>query len=155
MLARGPGALLRWAVVSAPLHLAWELAQLPLYTIYYEGSRAGIAFAVAHCTGGDVLIALGTYAIASAIARSWQWPRQRPRAGFVVLLVAGVAYTAFSEWLNVSVRGSWAYAPAMPQLGGIGLSPLVQWVVVPILALALLRRLAPATPDSGRLQSRR
>jgi hypothetical protein len=50
-----------------------------------------------------------------------------------------MAYTVFSEWLNVSVRGSWEYAAAMPEVLGIGLSPLFQWLVVPGLALFLLR----------------
>jgi hypothetical protein len=130
----------RWLALSLPLHLAWELAQLPLYTIWREGSAGGIAFAVAHCTGGDVLIALGTYAAGAAVAHTWEWPLRRPRGGLLAVLVAGVAYTAFSEWLNVSVRGSWAYADAMPQVAGIGLSPLAQWLVVPALAFALLRR---------------
>jgi hypothetical protein len=38
------------------LNLAWEIAQLPLYTIWTEAPPAGIAFAVAHCTAGDLLI---------------------------------------------------------------------------------------------------
>lgn len=36
----------------AALNLLWEIAQLPLYTIYEEGEPAAIAFAVAHCTAG-------------------------------------------------------------------------------------------------------
>jgi hypothetical protein len=48
-------------------------------------------------------------------------------------------YTAFSEWLNVSVRGSWDYALSMPQVFGIGLAPLIQWLVVPTLAILILR----------------
>ena len=130
----------RWLCLSLPLHLAWELAQLPLYTIYAQGRAGEIVFAVAHCTGGDGVIALGTYAAASLAARTWRWPVDRARIGLGVVLLSGVAYTAFSEWLNVSVRGSWAYAPAMPRIAGIGLSPLAQWIVVPAVAFALLRR---------------
>jgi hypothetical protein len=127
-----------WALYSAGYHLGWELLQLPLYTIW-RSDPSTIALAVVHCTGGDVLIALATYAVASAAARTWRWPTQRPALGIAAAIAAGVAYTAFSEWLNVSVRGSWAYADAMPVIGGIGLSPLLQWVFVPLVALRTLR----------------
>ena len=51
----------------------------------------------------------------------------------------GVAYTAFSEWRNV-YRLS-AYTDAMPLVLGIGLSPLMQWILVPLLAVMALRLL--------------
>ena len=55
----------------------------------------------------------------------------------MVALVLGVGYTIYSEWMNVNVRGNWAYAPAMPTLPGIGtgLFPLLQWIVVPTTTL--------------------
>jgi hypothetical protein len=131
--------LLQWLAFSLVFHLAWEIAQLPLYTIYRE-SLATISFAVAHCTVGDLLIALGTYAIGALVARSAAWPVQRPVAGGATVVLAGLAYTAFSEWLNVSVRGSWQYAAAMPTVFGIGLSPLMQWAVIPVTILAVTRQ---------------
>jgi len=86
-----------------------------------------------------VLIAVSTYALAAAIARTWQWPMRRSTLGIASAVAAGVAYTAFSEWLNVSVRGSWAYAEAMPTIAGIGVSPLLQWVLVPLVVLRTFR----------------
>jgi hypothetical protein len=94
-------ATLRWALLTGALNLAWEILQLPLYTVHYEGNPRTIAYAVA--------------------------------------IVAGISYTTLSEWLNVSVRGSWAYAPVMPQLFGIGLAPILQWLVVPAATLYMLR----------------
>ena len=41
----------------AGLSLTWEIAHLPLYTIWNEASPEYMAFAVAHCTVGDLLIA--------------------------------------------------------------------------------------------------
>lgn len=128
----------------AGLSLAWEVVQLPLYTIWEEGSAGWIAFAVAHCTAGDILIGLVCLVAALVITRArslrhWNW------AAIGVLIAAlGVAYTAWSEWANTLVRASWAYSRWMPTLalGGaeLGLSPLLQWLVVPPLALRLARR---------------
>ena len=138
---------MQWLGLSAMLNLVWEIGQLPLYAIYEEGDVATITFAVGHCTAGDVVIAAGTYLVAAPVARSGRWPIERPRLGLGAAIVAGMAYTAFSEWLNVSVRGSWAYAPSMPQVLGIGVAPLLQWLIVPGFTLLLVR---PA--GRGRLQ---
>ena len=51
-----------------------------------------------------------------------------------------MAYTVFSEWFNVYRLGSWAYADAMPTLGGIGLAPILQWLLMPALPLGLYIR---------------
>ena len=58
--------LRRYLVAVALLHLAWEVAQLPLYTLWWDGAAHEIAFAVVHCTVGDVLIA--TTSLVTALA---------------------------------------------------------------------------------------
>ena len=140
MTATWPRCVALWAGWSAGLNVAWEILQLPLYTIYESGPPAWMAFAVLHCTAGDVLIALACYAAAACATRTARWPLERPLFGLAIALPIGVAYTAFSEWLNVSVRGSWEYAAAMPRVYGIGLAPLLQWLLVPPAAVSLIRR---------------
>ena len=54
-----PALAIYLAVISG-LHLAWEVLQLPLYTIWTTGSLAEQVFAVVHCTGGDLMIALSS-----------------------------------------------------------------------------------------------
>ncbi|MBI1774074.1 MAG: hypothetical protein HYR63_01880 [Proteobacteria bacterium] len=68
----------------------------------------------------------------------------------VATVLIGIAYTIFSEWLNVQVRGSWAYSALMPVVPGtaIGLAPLLQWIAIPLLAFRLVRRHA----STGRAQ---
>lgn len=126
----------RYLTVIAVGNLLWEFAQLPLYTIWYEGSTMEILFAVAHCTGGDVLIAGTALLGALLIAGDRRWPQARFRAVAAIAILGGLAYTIFSEWLNTEIRGSWAYTEAMPQLPlvGAGIAPLAQWIVVPLIA---------------------
>jgi hypothetical protein len=128
----------------AALNLAWEVAQLPLYTLWREASVGYIAFAVAHCTVGDILIGGAALMLALIVSRAgplmrWPWLHIA-----LVATSAGAAYTLVSEWLNTSVRQSWEYSALMPtlELGRfvIGLSPLAQWLVVPPLAIYLARR---------------
>src|SRR5712691_3727222 len=90
--------LRRYLPWLAGLSLAWEIAQLPLYTLWKQATPAYMAFAVAHCTVGDVLIGSAALAAALVITRApalarWQWRR-------IALLTAVIAtsYTALSEW---------------------------------------------------------
>jgi hypothetical protein len=150
-LARAPSldwlkAIRVYVVVVAIWNLLWEALHLPLYTIWANGTLSEQIFAVIHCTGGDLLIAVSSLLLALCLIgeRAWPniqfWPVALLTAGF------GVTYTVFSEWLNLVVRQSWAYSELMPVLPwlGTGLSPLIQWIVIPIGALWLARRNASA-----------
>ena len=142
-------ALRRFILASALGNLAWEFAQLPLYTIWYDGSAREIAFAAIHCTGGDILISGISLLAALMFLGNGRWPH----AGFYSVasatIVGGLAYTIFSEWLNTEIRGSWAYSEWMPTLPliGVGLSPFTQWIVAPILTFWWARRPFAAISD--------
>lgn len=139
-----PTILRRYLLASAVLHLAWEIAQLPLYTIWSDELTTK-AFAVIHCTIGDLMITGLSLMAALALAAKPGWPISGSRNVWLVVLASGVGYTVYSEWLNVNVRGSWAYAPGMPTLPllGTGLAPLLQWIVLPTLTLLIAARTAP------------
>ena len=133
----------RYVPLLGALNLLWEIAQLPLYTLWEEGAPSFIAYAVVHCTLGDV--AIGTLALLVALiatrARAvdtWRW-----RQVSLFLVIPAVGYTALSEWINTIARGSWAYSALMPVVNfngfAIGLSPLLQWLVIPPVALWLAR----------------
>lgn len=134
---------LRYAPWFAGLNLLWEVAHARLYTLWYEAKPTYIAFSILHCTLGDVLIgpaALFTALIAGRegpVAR-WRWFRVA-----VLTVLIGLAYTVFSEWMNLTVLRSWTYAESMPtvRLGAleIGLTPLLQWLVIPPVSLYLAR----------------
>jgi hypothetical protein len=125
-------------------HLTWETLQLPLYTIWSSASPGEIAFAIMHCTAGDMLIAMATLMASLVVMGHPDWPLIGRRSVAALTVMGGLAYTIFSEWLNTGVREAWAYSDLMPTLPliGTGLSPLMQWVVVPTAALALAGRLA-------------
>lgn len=127
-------AVRRYLAASIAFHLVWETLQLPLYTIWTEPMRKQ-AFALLHCTIGDLMIAGLSLLAALAVVGKENWPRAGSRAIWLLLVLFGTGYAVYSEWLNVSVRGSWAYAPAMPTLPilGTGLAPLLQWIIVPTL----------------------
>jgi hypothetical protein len=133
-----------YLVVAVAGHLVWETSQLPLYTLWQSGTDGEIFRAVIHCTGGDGLISAAALTVSIAAARFAEWPLfGKPMIATTILV--GVAYTAFSEWLNVEVRTSWAYAASMPIIPvlGMGLTPMMQWLVIPAVSFAIASRWRP------------
>lgn len=126
------------------LNLGWEIVQLPLYTIWHDASAGYLAFAVLHCTAGDLLIGSAALALALLATRAgapsqWPWP-----GVMLITTTIGVGYTFVSEWMNTSIKQSWSYSNLMPafDIGSVtvGLSPVAQWLVLPTLALTIARR---------------
>jgi hypothetical protein len=129
-------ALAAWGL---PFNFLWELAQSPAYSDWGRGWSYLLRTRL-HCTAGDGLILLGAFWATSLVVRDRAWiggPRQGPLALFLGL---GLAYTVWSEWLNVSIRSAWGYSTTMPSLFGIGVLPLAQWLVVPLFVVWIVRR---------------
>lgn len=135
---------IRYLAFATAGNLVWELLQLPLYTLWYEASPGEIAFAVVHCTAGDILIAASSLALGVVVVRHLGPGTGNSHTRIATFTIAfGAAYTVFSEWMNVHVHGNWAYSSLMPMLPvvGTGLAPLAQWVVVPVVAFWLTARI--------------
>ena len=132
-----------WSALAFVLNLAWEIAHVRLYTIWMEADGLSIAWSLFHCSMGDVLIALAMFALAGMVLRRADWPVSHPWAGGTMVVIGAMAYTAWSEWHNVYRAGSWGYAAGMPLIFGIGLSPLLQWLILPPAMVVAYRKLVP------------
>lgn len=140
-------------VISAAAHLIWEIVQVPLYTIWWTGTAAEIAFAVVHCTAGDLVIMTSSLVAALFVfGQGWPFSETGFRNVMLATIVIAVAYTVYSEWVNVNVRGTWAYTAWMPRIPpfGTGLLPLLQWLVVPGIAFIVVRRRVLADAAKGK-----
>jgi hypothetical protein len=133
---------LRLSLWGFGLNAVWEAAQSALYT----DSGGGIWYLVRtrlHCTAGDVLILLASFELMALGFRDRHWA-DRPSWPSALLFVAvGLTYTVWSEIHNTQIVRTWAYAAAMPQFGGIGLTPFLQWLVIPPFLVVMLRRKGP------------
>lgn len=147
--------LRRYIVFITVANLLWEIAQLPLYAIWHTESAREIAFAAVYRTGYDLLIASATLFGALLILGNSRWPEERYLAIAALTLFAGLGYTVFSEWLNTRVPSGWTYTDLMPTLPGIGvgLSPLAQWIVIPVAAFWLARPLAAMPAQCNGIRS--
>jgi hypothetical protein len=111
--ARRPGRLL---AAAFGLNLGWELAHWPLYDCGPARRRAAIT---ARMAAGDAgLVGAGT-AVTGLAAHRAPTP-------FTPTLLALLGVAAAGVELDARRRGRWSYRPAMPRIGPVGVSPLVQ-----------------------------
>ena len=132
------------AIFALLLNFAWEILQAPLYAGMASMPHAQVTKACLQAAFGDMVIMLLAYGAVAAGARSRQWIVAASRSQLAWFVGIGVAITAGIEWL--ATRGlwvqSWNYVSAMPLVPGtgIGLAPLLQWVLLPLLTAWFLRR---------------
>jgi hypothetical protein len=152
-LGRAVGALtnnpeLNVAAFALLLNFAWEILQAPLFVGMAEMPHAQVTKACLQATVGDAVIMLFAYGVVSFVLRSRSWILASKGWQLSLFVAIGVSITAGIEWL--ATRGywmaSWNYLPTMPLVPGtdIGLVPLLQWIVLPLLTVWFVRRqLAP------------
>lgn len=123
-------------------NLIWEAAHFPLYTIWREGTREHLMLAMFHGTAGDVFVAAAALMMSLVLVGNAGWPTTRFWHVACMTGAFGLGFTFYSEWMNVEVRHVWAYSVLMPRLPviGTGLSPVMQWIVVPAVAFAIIFR---------------
>lgn len=130
------------AVFSFLLNFIWELLQLPLFAGFDEASYYETVMHCAKATSGDVVISLIAFTCACLLTRTRNWITLNRIDGIVAFLFTGLVITIVFELLATGPLNRWAYAESMPILPflGVGVSPVLQWVLLPILQLWFVRR---------------
>ncbi len=123
------------------LNFTWEVLQTPFFDDRGEEFTTILWYRI-HCTLGDILITLGCFWLVSIIFRSRAWFLSLTRNKILLFIGLGVIYTVFSEIRNVRIIQSWGYSELMPVMPfiGVGLVPVLQWIVVPLLLILILKR---------------
>ena len=94
-----------------------------------------------HCTFGDVLLTLGSFWLVSIVSHTRRWPVKLNRLNFIGFIMIGIIGTVISERINVHLLNSWSYNQSMPVIPWlkVGLTPFLQWIVIPPVAILLVR----------------
>ena len=141
------------AIFALLLNFAWEILQAPLYASMADMPHAQVTKACLQATLGDAVIMLLAYGAVAAIAHNRHWIVAASGWQLILFITIGVSITGAIEWL--ATRGywieNWNYLATMPLVPGtgIGLAPVLQWVLLPpLLAWFVRRQLAGAAGDS-------
>ncbi len=141
-VGKTPAPELVLALFAFLLHFAWELVQVPLYADMATAAHADATLVCLKATLGDVAMALVAYWGAAVWMRDRRWLFGPTPAALAIYLLIGLLLTVVFELLATGPLERWRYGAAMPVVPGlgVGLSPLMQWVLIPPFALWLARR---------------
>ena len=119
-------------------NFAWEMTQVPFFANMAGRPLLAHAPTCLAASIGDLLLLAVAYAVTALLVRDAHWIF-RPRLASVAAWIAlGLAATVAIERSAVA-SGRWRYSASMPTIAGVGLLPLVQWIVVPLLLVAVAR----------------
>ena len=132
------------AVLARLLNFPWEVLQVPLFEQMPGAPHWQAIKTCSRATLGDAAIMLAAYWAVAAARGNRTWITKPDTAGVSLFAIVGVLATAIIERLALAGlwNGSWTYSAAMPVVPGIGvgLSPLLQWVVLPPLVVWFVKR---------------
>ena len=136
---------------SVAVNYPWEMAQMPLYVAmdFSDPMSWLICF---QASLGDGFIVLFIWGTGYLIFRDLHWFRRKSMITLAFLLISG-AIIAVGFEIHAIQTGRWAYSGLMPIVPGIevGLSPLVQLIILPGLAMILARRFGNRKQGTGEI----
>ena len=126
------------------LNYPWEFMQVPLFEGMADQPHWEAVKVCTRAALGDAVIMLIAYWAVAVLRRSRAWIAAPGRRSMWILRSIGVFIAVIIEWLALHGwwLASWRYSTAMPIVPGlgVGLVPVLQWVVVPSLVTALVGR---------------
>ncbi len=126
--------IVKLAIIALLLHVIWENAQAPLYAGYQSFLQHLPICSIGAL--GDVAITLLVFAF------FWLLKKGTPNTttDFLVLAIVGFLVAVAIEQ-HALLAGKWSYAPSMPTILGIGLSPILQMTVLLPLSFYLTKKI--------------
>ena len=123
------------------LNFLWEMTQIPLYLSRALGDYSDIRRAIKirwRVSIFDAITILVAYSLVSIILQDMYWVYSW-NIGWIIFVGGLLVWQISVEYVSVYTLHRWAYASGMPQIFGIGLSPLLQMMILPVFAILLAR----------------
>jgi hypothetical protein len=120
------------------LNFLWEMLQMRFYSSMKGLPFWSAAWLCTRAAAADVGLLAVCYVITALVARHAAWPlhpTSKAIATFFALCL--LATVAIERWAIAS--GRWGYSDDMPMILGVGVLPLLQWILIPALSLLLFR----------------
>ena len=122
-----------WSIAFI-LNAVWELLHARLYTV---GGLPVELLRLFQSMFFDAWIVLGLYALFAFFFQNKEWYRHAKVKHLILLAFIGGLIAISVETHAVYIAHRWEYHSIMPTVMGIGLSPLLQMMILPPLTMAL------------------
>lgn len=118
----------------------WEWMQSPFFTDISEDFNKIVFFTI-HCTFSDILILFSSVTLLCIFKREIAWIFHPRKMNYILITSMGLFYTLLSEYINVQLLQRWKYSNLMPIVPGlgIGLTPILQWLLLPSIILLVTK----------------
>lgn len=130
------------AIISFFINLLWEV----LHSLFYDWNalplQNDVYFYIAKIllsTLGDAMYVVIIFLTRSIFRRKISWIYSPKKSDYILLLALGLLFATFIE-IKANLLKLWSYNQYMPQLLGIGLTPLIQLAITSILTLIILNK---------------
>jgi hypothetical protein len=132
----------RWSafsIVCLALFFVWEMAQAKFFASMQALHFWPATLLCLKASAGDLVISAVSFVVAAATVRALLWPVKRHLGiSLTAFLITGLEITVVYELYAIS-HGVWTYDPSMPTVAGVGLLPLLKWVIIPLLQVVVFR----------------
>lgn len=132
---------LKLGLCAFALNFAWEMLQAPFFVGMLEMPWWEATQRCLQASFGDAVMIVIAFAAVALVTRDWLW-MARPRVGRLAAFMLVAATQALAlEWLMLRAA-RWSYVAAMPvdPIFGLGLAPILQWLILPAAIAWLVRR---------------
>ena len=138
-----------FCLFSFLFHFAWEILHGSLFAGMADARHGAATLICLKATFGDVAIAVTSFTVAAWLGDGIGWYMNPPRRAASAYVATGIIITVLFEWYAQWV-GRWSYSDLMPiiPLLRVGLSPVLQWVLVPMVVIYFLRHHDLSEPNT-------
>ena len=130
-------------VFAVLLNFPWEFLQVPLFEGMAEAKHWEAIRICTRAALGDGVIVLIAYWSTVAVWRDRWWFKAPNPTQICAFVAVGLAITFVLEHLATRSdhpAWGWRYSELMPVALGVGLTPILQWILLPPLILWIARR---------------
>jgi hypothetical protein len=130
------------AIFAFLLNYPWEFLQVPFFAGMADAPHWDAVLFCSWAALGDVVIMLVAFWAVAVVVRSRKWVLRPDVAQVLGFVGVGLLFTVVFEWLATEVLNRWQYAEIMPTIPvlGTGLTPVLQWILLPPLTVWFVRR---------------
>ena len=123
--------------MAVPFNFLWEMAQSSLYV-----AMPPFPERVWHCfiaSLGDGVMVLLIWLAGWAMFRAKDWVRRADARAYLLIVGGGLLLAVVVGWLALQAD-RWRYGSQMPLVRGLGVVPLAQMALLPLVTLMLAAR---------------